>query len=157
LTDLIIYQAKRKIMKSKLVKGLLLSMVILIFITADSSSARAQRIFYSTPFPALHLEPGQQATWFVDNVSFQAVRMFTAAINPNGAPIIGSNGSITKSWIPWDQKVEITNVFYIAKGENHASDGTGGQRTYQANVTVKNLNNDHPADFQLLMTEIFPK
>jgi hypothetical protein len=124
---------------------------------ASSISAHAQRILFSTPFPALHLEPGQEGTWFVDNVAFNAVRTFTVALNPNGAPIIGANGSITKSWIQWDQKVEITNVFYIAKGEAHASDGTGGQRTYQVNVTVKNLNTDHPADFQLLMAEIFPK
>jgi len=144
-------------MKSRFVKNLILLLVVLILIFAESSPLNAQRILYSAPFPALHLEPGQQATWFVDNVAFNAVRMFTAAINPNGAPIIGQIGSITKSWIPWDQKVEITDVFYIAKGESHASDDTGGQRTYQVNVTVKHLNNDHPADFQLLMAEIFPR
>ena len=144
-------------MKRKLVRVFILPLFILCLIMVECIPASAQRIYYSTPFPALHLEPGQQGTWFIDNVSFSAVRMFTVAINPNGAPIIGPGGSITKSWISWDQKVEITNVFYIAKGEAHASDGTGGQRTYQANVTIKNLNNDHPADFQLLMAEIFPK
>jgi hypothetical protein len=157
MMDIIHHLSKKQNMKHRFTKKLFLSLAILISVMAGSISARAQRILFSTPFPALHLGPGQEGTWFVDNVAFNAVRMFTVALNPNGAPIIGPNGSITKSWIQWDQKVEITRVFYIAKGEAHASDGTGGQRTYQANVTVKNLNTDHPADFQLLMAEIFPR
>jgi hypothetical protein len=119
-------------------------------------SAKSQHILYRDAFKNLQLGPGQQGTWFLDNVSLTAVRMFTPSINGSGPTTFPPNGAPIHTWNAWDSKIEITNVFYIFKGEAHATDGTGGQQTYQVSVTVRNLDTVHPVSFDVLMAEIFP-
>ena len=62
-------------------------------------------------------------------------------------------GLVDNPWVDNDQSVEVTDVFYILKGESHARDGSGGQHTYQINVTVKNRDNEHPVTFNIYMAE----
>ena len=98
----------------------------------------------TTPLQRVVLGPGQSGTWFVDNVSQPTVRYFSPVIlNP-----------IIDGFAEYDQSIEIVRVFYILKGDSHTKDGSGGARTYQVNVTVRNLDQDHEVMFDLLMLEI---
>lgn len=137
-------------------QGYLKIVSLFFFFGVFALSAKSQHILYRDAFKNLQLGPGQQETWFLDNVSLAAVRTFTPAINGSGPTTISPNGSVTHTWNAWDSKIEITNVFYIFKGEGHATDGTGGQLTYQVNVTIRNLDTVHPVSFDVLMAEIFP-
>jgi hypothetical protein len=98
-------------------------------------------------FADLSLGPDQSGTWFLDNVDQSSVRWFTAVPLGKGATCIDC------PFADNDQLLEITNVFHLLKGQAHARDGTGGQRTPQVNVTVHNLDTAHPVQFEIYMAE----
>lgn len=102
------------------------------------------QIIVTTPIHRVTLGPGQLGNWFVDNVSQHTVRYFS--------PVILN--TIIEGFAKHDQSIEIVRVFYILKGDIHTEDGSGGARTYQANVTVQNLDQAHAVTFDLLMLEI---
>jgi hypothetical protein len=104
-----------------------------------------QHVKVSLWMDSLTLGPGQSKTWFHDDVPQDAVRTFTAVP-------IGFTG-IDQPFAQNDQIVEVTNVFNILKGDVHATDGSGGQRTLQVNVTVKNRDPQRAATFRVYQAE----
>jgi len=94
-------------------------------------------------FENLTLGPGEAATFFEDNVSQENVRWFSAI------PI----NTLIDDFVAQDQLIEITRVFHILKGKNHALDGTGGMGTVQVNVTVQNLDTEKPVTFNIFKAE----
>jgi len=103
-----------------------------------------QRVNVAVWFDGLTLGPGESKTWFEDNVAQNTVRSFTAVPN-------GFNG--IDSFVANDMSIEVTNVFYILKGDLHATDGSGGQRTLQVNVTVRNRDLQHAIKFAIYKAE----
>jgi hypothetical protein len=101
----------------------------------------------------LSLGPGESKTWFEDNVLRNVTAEEQARVFYFTAIPIGTGG-IDNPWVDNDQIVEVTNIFYILKGENHARDGSGGERTYQVNVTVKNRDAEHPVTFKIFKAEL---
>ena len=93
----------------------------------------------------LELGPGQSKTWFQDDVNKSATRWFTPV------PI----NDLIDDVVMHDQKVAISEVYYILKGKNHTIDGTGGTGTLQVNVTVRNLDADNRVAFEILRTEVW--
>ena len=102
-------------------------------------------------FDQLTLGPGESKTWFWDNVPTAADALHPIVRYFNAVPI--GTGAPDNPWVDNDQSVEVTDIYYILKGENHARDGSGGQRTYQINVTVKNLDTEHPVTFKIYQAE----
>ena len=92
------------------------------------------------------LGAGQSSDWFQDNVTIPPVFYFAAV--PRGS------GAIDFPWVDNDQMLEVTNIYYILKGESHGRDGSGGQRTYQVRVTVKNRDTAHPVVFDIFMVQL---
>ena len=104
-------------------------------------------------FDGLTLGPGESKTWFEDNVTRNVTATEQARVFYFTALPIGSGGP-DNPWVDNDQIVEVTNIYYILKGENHARDGSGGERTYQVNVTVKNRDTEHPVTFRIFKAEL---
>jgi hypothetical protein len=93
-----------------------------------------------------HLLPNQGLVYFFEPVRPNAVRTFTAVpIND----VRSSRGGFTE----YDQFIEITEVYYVLKGQVHARDGTGGARDLQVNVAVRNRSPVNPVSFHLMVTE----
>ncbi len=111
----------------------------------STASLQASDVTVRKVFGPLTLAPGRTGTWFIDNMAQNQVRWFTAV--PLGV------SEIDGAFASYDQQLEITKVFYILKGEAHARDGTGGQRTLQVNVSVHNIDTAHPATFEIYMAE----
>jgi hypothetical protein len=93
----------------------------------------------------LNLAPGKSGTWFEDDVFQSHVRWFTAVP-------IGFTG-IDVPFARNDQIVEITEVFHILKGDIHNEDGSGGARTLQVNVTVRNRDQTNAVTFRIYKAE----
>ena len=96
-------------------------------------------------FDQLELGPGESGSWFVDDVMQNAVRSFSAV--PSLVPGHHLNDA--------DQLVEITTVYHLLKGANHALDGSGGAGTFQANFTAHNVSPFDRVWFDVFMSEIF--
>lgn len=92
------------------------------------------------------LGAGQSGEWFRDNVTIPPVYYFAA--RPIGT------GAVENPWVDNDQMVEVTNIYYILKGENHRLDGSGGERTTQVRVTIKNRDTAHPVVFNIYKVEL---
>ena len=129
--------------RSSLVSSLLVSILIVILVLV-SPLAMAGEVNVSKWMGPLTLGPGKSATWFQDNVSQSAVRWFTVVP-------VGITG--IDDYVRYDQQIEITRVFYILKGDNHSLDGSGGARSLQVNVTVRNLDSTNPATFMIYKAE----
>lgn len=118
---------------------------VVLFAALGSSNPQIAEVNVRKWFGPLTLGPNETRTWFQDNVSQNNVRWFT--------PVpIGFLG-IDTPFADYDQQIEITRVYYILKGEAHARDGSGGQRTLQVNVTVHNLDTLHPVTFDIYGAE----
>jgi hypothetical protein len=124
----------------------LLALLTCLLMLASAQPATAQ-IRVRKVFSDLSLKPGASATWFVDNVDQSAVRWFTAVPLGRGATCIDCPA------VDYDQFLEVTHVYHILKGQAHAKDGTGGQGTLQANVTVLNRDKAQPVVFDIYMAE----
>ena len=124
-----------------------LALLTLLFALTSAQPALAQ-VRVQKVFADLSLGPDSSGTWFLNNVDQSSVRWFTAVPLGKGA---------TCTDCPFadnDQLLEITKVFHLLKGQKHARDGTGGQRTLQVNVTVHNLDTAHPVQFAIYMAEV---
>ena len=87
-----------------------------------------------------YLSPGASPTWFFEPVSkYQWWMVVPRYVWPEG--------------VGWDQIVEISEVYYIRKGFNHAQDGTGGAGDLQANVTLRNKRKDAAVYYSLVVME----
>jgi hypothetical protein len=125
-----------------------LALLVCLLALTSAQRALAQTVLVRRVFTDLTLGPGSSGTWFVDNVSQASVRWFTAVPVGKGSTCIDCPSA------DYDQFLEITNVFQILKGQGHARDGTGGQGTLQANVTVLNRDRAHPVEFDIYMAEV---
>lgn len=94
-----------------------------------------------TNFGSGTLPPGGIAWWFMDNVAQNRVRWFTAV------PVGGKN------YINRDQMIEVTQVFTLQKGTNHASEGAKVVGEIQVNVVVTNLDPNNECVYAILMAE----
>src|SRR6266536_6095840 len=106
-------------MTLKILGGLLVIWMLSSGLCAEPVPAPAtNQVKVKIWFDNLTLKPNDSQSWFEDDVSKNEVRWFTTV------PLTYNTG-IDEPFVPFDQILEITNVFYILKGEAHNTDGSG--------------------------------
>ena len=87
------------------------------------------------------LPPGGYAWWFMDGVDPNRVRWFQVV------PVGGN------AYVDRDQSVEVTEVYHLEKGTNHASEGPNVPGECQANYIVHNLDPNNECLYGIIMAE----